>query len=326
MSKEVLNVKVLKQDNVTFIKGMVKKSFGQISRPTILKFVDGIPSKGLCTCPVGLSGICCHISCVLHFLIRLTETGEKVVALTATQQLQRWHTKGQQGKGSIPMLPVHQLVKVPSARLIKVKNSKRVLDAFKTGTPDLEKPGLKRNVEGQMAKYDKTFKAIGYSNIEKHFNNILQLDDMGRKSSLGMHLKYKYALDDDYCQPGTVENAHLTGNRASVHSSVALGINSKLPKLNCSADPTMNTSSDIKTLIDFVNPNDCKDIEAQIKSQWKEVSDISAPKEIFSHYTTRCQLPYSLPKHRGMAMPTLLVTVQVHIHLSLLVLIQSYLN
>ena len=47
---------------------------------------------------------------MLHFPIHLTETGEKVVALTATQQLQRWHKKGQQGKGSIPMLPVHQLV------------------------------------------------------------------------------------------------------------------------------------------------------------------------------------------------------------------------
>ena len=43
----------------------------------------------------------------------------------------------------------------------------------------------------------------------------------------------------------------------------------------------MNTSPDIKTLIDFVNSNDCKDIETQIKSQWNEVSDISAPKEIF---------------------------------------------
>ena len=187
------------------------------------------------------------------------------------------------------MFPVHQLVTVPSARLIKIKNSKKLTDTFKTGTPDLEKPELKRNVEGQMAKYDKKFKAIVYSNTDKHFNNILQLDDIGRKNSLWMHLKYKYAnisrqalaLDHVYCQPGTVENAHLAGNCASAHSSVALGINSKLPKPNFLADPTMNTSPDIKTLIDFVNPNDCKDIEAQIKSQWKEVSYISARKEIF---------------------------------------------
>ena len=116
---------------------------------------------------------------------------------------------------------------------------------FKTGTPELEKPGLERNVEGQMAKYDKSFKAIGYSNIEKHFNNISQLDNISRKSSLGVHLKFEYAnisrqalaLDHDYCQPGAVENAHLTGNRASSHSSVSLGIHSKLPKLNDLADP-----------------------------------------------------------------------------------------
>ena len=131
-----------------------------------------------------------------------------------------------------------------------------------------------------------------------------------------MHLKYKYAnisrqafaLDHDYCQPGTVEKAHLTGNHASAHSSVALGINSKLPKLNFLPDPTMNTSPDIKTLIDFVNHNDYKDIKTHIKSQWKEVSDISAPKKIFLSLrnksaikTTMYQLPYSLPKHRGMA-------------------------
>ena len=111
---------------------------------------------------------------------------------------------------------------------------------FKTGTPDLEKPGLKRNGEVLVAKYDKKIKAIGYSSIEKHFDNILQLDDIGRKSSLGMHLRYKHAkisrqalaLDHDYCQPGAIEKAHLTGNRASTHSSVSLGINSKLPKLN----------------------------------------------------------------------------------------------
>ena len=82
---------------------------------------------------------------------------------------------------------IHTNASSPSARLIKVKNSKRLTDAFKTGTPDLEKPELKRNVEGQMAKYDKKFKAIGYSNVEKLFNNILQLDDIGRKSTVGMH-------------------------------------------------------------------------------------------------------------------------------------------
>ena len=99
LSKKVLNVyKVLKQGTVTFVKGMVKKSFGQILSPAILKVVNGTPSKGHCTCPVGLSGVCCHILCVLHFLIHLTETGEEVIALTATQQLQRWHKRGSKAK------------------------------------------------------------------------------------------------------------------------------------------------------------------------------------------------------------------------------------
>ena len=147
------------------------------------------------------------------------------VALTATQQLQEWHKKGQ-GKGSIPMLPVHKLVKVPSARLKKVKKGMKPSDGLKTGT-DIEKPTLKRDIEAQMQKYDKTFKEIGYKNIEKHFHDVLQMSDLGRKTSLGIHLNYKYtdisrqalALDHDYCHPETSENSLLTGNRSNTAPS-----------------------------------------------------------------------------------------------------------
>ena len=158
LSRKVVTVKVLQENNVTFVKGIIKKSYGQIFRPAVLKFTSsGIPEKGHCTCPIGLSGLCCHILCLLHFLIHLTETGEKFVALTATQQLQKW-----QGKGSIPMLPVHKLVKVPSARLKKVKKGMKPSYGLKTGT-DIEKPTLKRYIEAQMQKCDKKFKEIGFT-------------------------------------------------------------------------------------------------------------------------------------------------------------------
>ena len=71
------------------------------------------------------------------------------------------------------MLPVHKLVKVPSARLKKVKKGMKPSDGLKTGT-DIEKPTLKRDIEAQMQKYDKKFKEIGYKNIEKHFHDVLQ--------------------------------------------------------------------------------------------------------------------------------------------------------
>ena len=69
---------------------MVKKSFGQISKLAILKFVDGIPSK--------LSGICCHILCVLHFLIHLTETGEKLQPLLQLSSFKDGTKKGSKAK------------------------------------------------------------------------------------------------------------------------------------------------------------------------------------------------------------------------------------
>ena len=267
------------------MKGIIKKSYGQISRPAVLKFTSSrIPEKGHCTCPIGLSGICCHILCLLHFLTHLTKTGEKFVALTATQQLQKWHKKGQ-GKGSIPMLPVHKLVKVPSARLKKVKKGMKPSDGLKTGT-DIEKPTLKRDSETQMQKYDKKFKEIGYKNIEKHFqDDVLQMSDLGRKTSLGIHLNYKYtdisrqalALDHDYCHPGTSENSLLTGNRNNTAPS-------KESVDNCassvSIDVQNNSTAQSKILINYVCPSDSRDIENQIKVQWKESSDLNCPREV----------------------------------------------
>ena len=93
-------------------------------------------------------------------MIRLTETGEKFLALTATQQLQKWHKKGKPGKESIPVLPVHKLVHVPSARIKKLKKRENLSEGFRT-VGDQEKSALKRNVEESMSKYEERFKAIG---------------------------------------------------------------------------------------------------------------------------------------------------------------------
>ena len=139
-------------------------------------------------------------------MVHLTETGEKFLALTATQQLQKWHKKGKPGKGSIPTLPVHKLVHAPSARIKKLKKRENLSEGFRTGG-NLEKSTLKRNVEESMSKYEERFKAIGFKNIENHFNSVLQASEPGRKTSLDLHLNYKFtsvcqqavALEHDYC-------------------------------------------------------------------------------------------------------------------------------
>ena len=119
---------------------------------------------------------CWFMWCMLSYLMPPpflgSETGEKFLALTATQQLQKWHKKGKPGKGSIPMLLVHKLVHVPSARIKKLKKRENLSEDFRTGG-DLEKSALKRNVEESMSKYEEGFKAIGLKNIENHFNSVL---------------------------------------------------------------------------------------------------------------------------------------------------------
>ena len=99
ISRKIVSVKTIKENNFTYVKAVIKKSYENVSRPAVIEFsTDGNPQIGHCTCPVGLCGVCCHTLCVLHFLIHLTETGEKFLALTATQQLQKWHKKGKPGK------------------------------------------------------------------------------------------------------------------------------------------------------------------------------------------------------------------------------------
>ena len=281
-SRKIASVKTIKEGNFTYVKAVIKKSYGNVSRPAVIEFSsDGNPERGHCTCPVGLCGVCCHTLCLLHFLVHLTETGEKFLELTATQQLQKWHKKGKPGKGSVPMLPVHKLVHVPSARIKKLKKRENLSEGFRT-RGDLEKSALKRNVEKSMSKYGERFNAIGLKNIENHFNSVLQASELGRKTSLGLQLNYKFtsvcqqviALEHDYCLQS--ELVITPGNRPN-NSSIAITTFSA-DKSNELTNAQKMTGS--KILVDYIN--DFSDIELQIKSQWDiHFSKISKfPKEI----------------------------------------------
>ena len=77
---------------------MIKKSYGTQIRPAVVLFPDSIPQTVHCSCPVGLSGLCCHVLAVLLYLKHYSDTKEKLLELTCTHQLQKWHR-------SIPMVP-----------------------------------------------------------------------------------------------------------------------------------------------------------------------------------------------------------------------------
>ena len=75
------------------------------------------PAK-LCSCAVGLSGICCHVLALLLFLKHYHETGERILALTSTEQLQKWRRCSH--KSSIPVVLLTEL-KVNLLYMLKEK-------------------------------------------------------------------------------------------------------------------------------------------------------------------------------------------------------------
>ena len=90
-SRKIVNVKTLANEQVVYVKAMMKKSYGSTQCPTVIMFENGIPTKAHCSCPVGLSGICCYVLALHLFLKHYHETREKIQALTCTEQLQKWH-------------------------------------------------------------------------------------------------------------------------------------------------------------------------------------------------------------------------------------------
>ena len=102
-----------------FVRGLIKKYYGEQIRPAVILFKNNFPQKAYCECPVGVSGLCCHLLAFLLFLKHFYETKEKILSLTCTEQLQKWHCRSK--KGSIPMVPLCQ-IKLTSAHFGSKKN------------------------------------------------------------------------------------------------------------------------------------------------------------------------------------------------------------
>ena len=95
---------------------MIKKIYGITVRPVVIYFQDNVPCKANCRCPVGLSGVCCHILALLLYLKNYTDTKEKILELACTEQLQKWDRRSK--KGSIPMVSLNK-IKPKSASMSK---------------------------------------------------------------------------------------------------------------------------------------------------------------------------------------------------------------
>ena len=100
-SLKIASVKSINDESGSvFVRGMIKKSYGHMTRPATIKFNGSVPICVHCPCSVGVSGLCCHVISLLLFFKHHGQTGEKVLALTCTEQLQKWHKKSRKGSNS----------------------------------------------------------------------------------------------------------------------------------------------------------------------------------------------------------------------------------
>ena len=174
-SLKIVSIKILQSEDKTFIKAMIKKSYGQQSRPAVILFEGGNIKSAHCNCPIGVSGLCCHVLSLLLFLNHYHLTHEKLLELTCTQQLQKWHRRTK-NVSSIPMIPIKDIY-VKSAKIKKIKNIQK------------KKPYVRRNVSEMINELNK--KLDKEVCVNEHFHSVLSKSEIGKKSSVGQLLSYK---------------------------------------------------------------------------------------------------------------------------------------
>jgi len=121
-------------------------------------FENGIPTKAHCSCPVGKSGICCHVLALLLFLKNYHETGEKIQALTYTEQ----HTAelprhSSSHKSSIPIVPLREL-KVKSALRVESKGGNIKAADLQNSTLERDVQKMRDEIKSCLIKIEDTFK------------------------------------------------------------------------------------------------------------------------------------------------------------------------
>nr|XP_047128095.1 uncharacterized protein LOC124808932 [Hydra vulgaris] len=180
-SRKIISVKTHSDSNRVYVRAFIRKSYGYDARPAILLFVGGTPLKGYCECPVGLSGLCCHVLAILLYLKHYVDTKTTILELTCTQVIQKWHKRSK--KGSIPMVPLCH-IKVKSAR------NKNKIENLKIAPADPESSSFKRDVLKMKQKIKEGLNKLPI--FEKHVYDTLCSVDLGYESSLMGHLRFRY--------------------------------------------------------------------------------------------------------------------------------------
>ena len=194
-SRKIVTVRAIHEQSRIFVRAMIKKSCDTTIGPAVVLFQNSLPRKATCSCSVGLSGLCCHILALLLFLKHYTDTNEKMLELTCTEQLHKWHPRSK--KGSISMVPLKQLK--PKSAGIKIKQNK--VDICPA---DPQNSYFKRDVPNIILNLKEKLKKE--NQLNHIFISELMNSKTGKMSSFGLQLNYKFTLraaealaDHDYC-------------------------------------------------------------------------------------------------------------------------------
>ena len=125
---------------------------------------------------------CCHCIALLLFIKHYSFTGERILALTCNQKLQKWHKRS---KGSIHMIPLNQ-IKIKSA---KMRKDKTLVPA------DPDKSKMKKDVPSIVKKIQLNIRKCPKPDVSKHFYSVLSKSKVGRSSSYGEHICFKVLLN-----------------------------------------------------------------------------------------------------------------------------------
>ena len=225
---------------------MIKKSYGTIERPAVIFFKEDTPIKANCECPVGTCGLCCHVIALLLYLKHFNETGEKILELTCTQQLQKWHRRS--SKGSVPMIELAKL---------KLKSAKK---KQKISPADPSNPRQKRDVTKMIDNIKAKLSTL--PPVTPHFYSVLSKSQVGRKSSVGEYLCHKYNFntqaDHDY-----LENDKYRSIQNSVQKKLKV-IEEKIEQSyssNSNVITSLNEKHCDKTVAIDIVTQDCLEIE-----------------------------------------------------------------
>ncbi len=282
-SRKIVNVKTLREVSKTYVRGLIKPSFGNDSRPAIVLFENSIPVKAYCRCTIGSSGICCHVLAILLFLQHFTETGEKLLELTCTQQLQTWHKRAR--KGSIPMLPLAQ-IKVKSAKLRKGSKGIQIAAA------DPNKSYFKRDVPKIIKEIEK--RLAHAKPINEHFYSVLSKSKIGQTSAFGEHICFKFEMQKNTNVVN--ENSNVNKVKKTVFDGTSVEGHEHSVPIESILDQDMMDILIVEPIYMYEDSDSLK-LSEEIQKQLREnkhiieidLSFLEAPKPFGENYIDVCQ-------------------------------------